>query len=65
MTDPPAQFNSSEPLKVSLSRLPRMDYQAFFHEQDMRMNLPDDDFEEYLRRMGTYRRRYACLVHLS
>jgi len=42
-----------------------MDYQAFFREQDARMNLPDDDFKEYLRRMGTYRRRYACSIHLN
>lgn len=62
-----AQLNSSEPPKsgYSLPGLSRMDYQAFFREQDARMNLPDDDFEEYLRRMGTYRRRYVCSVRLN
>ncbi|KAF9458133.1 hypothetical protein BDZ94DRAFT_148263 [Collybia nuda] len=29
-----------------------MDLDAFFFEQDQRMNLPDDDFDEYLKRMG-------------
>ncbi|GLB44450.1 putative DNA polymerase beta palm [Lyophyllum shimeji] len=34
-----------------------MDVEAFFREQDKRMNLPDDDFDEYLNRIGAYRRK--------
>lgn len=36
-----------------------MDLDAFFLEQDQRMNMPDDDFDEYLKRMG-YKTRCTC-----
>jgi hypothetical protein len=35
------------------------DVNAFFSEQDHRMNLSDDDFDEYLIRMATSRKRFV------
>lgn len=35
------------------------DINAFYREQDRRMNLPDDDFNEYLSRMNTRTRQEA------
>ncbi|KAF5376697.1 hypothetical protein D9615_007866 [Tricholomella constricta] len=34
-----------------------MDIDAYYRELDKRMNLPDDDLDEYLNRIGAYRKR--------
>lgn len=47
---------------VNVPQAPNMDVDAFLREQDRRMNLPDDDFDEYLNRMGTHRRRSAATI---
>jgi hypothetical protein len=42
------------------------DIDAFYREQDKRMNLPDEDFNEYLTRRGTRMRSVLLyLAHLS
>ena len=42
-----------------------IDLDAFFREQDKRMNMPEDDFEEYLDRMGSSRKKYDILYSVS
>lgn len=48
-----------------IARPPAMTVDAnldvFFSEQDKRMNMPDDDFDDYLGRMATHRKKFVTL----
>lgn len=39
------------------------DVEAYYREQDERMNLPDEDANEYLKRVSSLRQRCVCTQH--